>query len=173
MKKTLLILCLCAFSPYFVKAEEHHHGHSHSRNEIGLSGGAMYSSDHKKWGAGTHIHYYRTFTAHSKWSFGAMAEYAYIDGSHTTLGAGIKYEIIHGLNIGILPGVTFLEHKHKEDGHDAGHSHKHKKTQFSTHFELVYDLIHLDKFHFGPVLDYSVSKGDNHGMIGVHAAFCF
>ncbi len=50
-----------------------------------------------------------------------------------------------------MPGITFFNHKHE---HNEEHEHT-KKVQFSTHFELVYDLIHLEHFHFGPAIDFS------------------
>jgi len=172
MKKFLSVFLIIFLSTISLQAQEHH-GHHHARNEIGLSGGAIYSFDHSSWGGGLHFHYYRTFGDHSKWSFGAMAEQVWVDGGHTTLGAGIKYQISDRFSVGVLPGITFLKHDEHEDHGDHSHSHSENKTQFSMHFELVYDLFHWEKFHLGPVVDFSWSKDDSHGMIGVHAAFTF
>lgn len=170
--RVLLVLILVMTISIQSKAQHHdHHGHHHSRNEIGLSGGALYSLEHKEWGVGTHLHYYRTLGDHSKWALGAMAEYAYVHGSHFTLGAGAKYQLTEKLGIGVLPGITFLQHD--DDAHVADYGNHENKAIFSTHFELVYDLFYWNGFHFGPVIDYSWSKNDSHGMIGIHAAYCF
>lgn len=170
----LLILIFCMVVSVRLNAQDHHldhdHGHHHSRNEIGFSGGAIYSFDHKEWGVGTHLHYYRTLGMHSKWSLGGMAEYVQVHGAHFTLGAGFKFQFTEKLGIGVLPGITFLSHDHS---HDEDHAEHDKKAIFSAHFELVYDLFHWDKFHLGPVIDFSWSKNDSHSMIGIHAAFSF
>ncbi len=68
-----------------------------------------------------------------------------------------------------MPGITFFNHKHE---HNEEHEHT-KKVQFSTHFELVYDLIHLEHFHFGSTTDFSWTKHDNHFMLSIHCAYGF
>lgn len=148
-----------------------HHDHQHSRNEIGLSAGPIYSFEHSEWGAGAHLHYYRTFGDHSKWAWGGMVEYVKVHDDHFTLGAGVNYQVTGKLSIGILPGITFFHHGNN-DHHAEKHEHN-KKAAFSTHIEAVYDLFHWKEFHFGAVVDFSLSKDDSHGMIGVHAAYCF
>lgn len=171
----LILPILCGISTQLIAQEhgQHHHGHSHSRNEIGVSGGAIYSFDHKEWGTGAHLHYYRTLGDHSKWSLGGMAEYANIHGSHITVGAGAKYQLTDRFSVGVLPGVTFFHHDDDHTHVDLPDHDHDKKVMFSTHFELVYDLFHWEKFHLGPVVDFSLSKNDSHGMIGIHAAYCF
>ena len=158
-----------------LRAQKHGHGHEHAhlRNEIGVSGGAIYSFDHEAWGSGVHLHYYRTLGDHSKWSVGVMAEQVRVHGGHFTVGAGVKYQILPRLSIGLLPGVTFLRHDEHEDHGDHAHIHTDRKTLFSAHAELVYDLFHWEKFHLGPVIDFSFSKDDSHAMAGLHFAICF
>lgn len=171
MKSPILcvLFAVCFWVPSQLTAQ--HHDHGHSRNEIGLSTGAIYALDDSAWGTGVHIHYYRTLGIHSKWSVGGMAEYTWASSSHFTLGAGIKFEPFERFGIGVLPGVTFRPN-HDHEGHDH-EAHNDSNTSFSMHFEVVYDLFHWDKFHLGPVFDYSWSKNDSHLMLGVHAAFCF
>lgn len=173
MKFTYFLILLAICAPFTAAAQHHdegHNGHSHSRNEIGVSGGGLYGTDDKTWGGGLHIHYYRTLGDHSRWAVGAFAEQAWLEGSHFSAGAGIKFEPVDRLHLGVLPGITVA--KHKEEHH--GHTHHHgNKTRFSLHLELVYDLFHWDKFHLGPAFDYSWSKKDSHMMLGVHAAYCF
>lgn len=152
-------------------AQEHHH----SRNEVGISPGIIYSPSHQNWGFGIHAHYFRTLGDHSPWSLGASLEQVNAHGSHWTVSAGAKYELIDRLNLAVMPGVTFFKHRHEAE-HEDEHEHEHehgKKAQFSVHFELVYDLIHWDRFHLGPAFDYSWSKQDNHFMLGVHCAYGF
>ncbi len=145
------------------------HGHEHSRNEIGLSGGALYAFDHEVWGGGVHLHYFRTLGLHSKWSLGGSVEQAWIDGNHFNISAGVKYQLFDRLSIGVLPGVTFFSHD-EADIHDT---HESENARFTLHFELVYDLFHWDRFHLGPAFDYSWTKNDSHAMIGIHFAYCF
>ena len=149
--------------------ESDHHGHEHSRNEIGFSGGVLYSFGHREWGGGAHVHYFRTLGLHSKWSLGSSIELAWADGSHCNLGAGVKYQLSDRLSIATFPGITFFSHKDA----DEHNTHKPQNNRFTLHFELVYDLFHWDKFHVGTVLDYSLARNDSHSMIGAHAAFCF
>lgn len=165
-----LLLCL---SPIKTKAQEH--GHSHARNEIGISPGATYSPSHETWGFGIHAHYFRTLSEHSRWAIGGSVEQVSSHGSHWSLSVGPKYQLLDRLSVAVMPGITFF--KHDEDGHDhdahaADDSHDARR-RFSLHTELVYDLIHLDRFHLGPTVDYSWSKNDSHFMIGVHCAYSF
>ncbi len=168
--KILAIAIVCMFRTAILPAQEHH-DHEHQRNEIGFSGGAIYTFDHKTWGGGVHLHYFRTLGVHSKWSLGGGFEQVWIEGNHFTLGAGVKYQVIDRLSIGILPGVTFFKH----DEHDSTDEHDDSgyHSRFSAHLEVVYDLFHWEKLHMGPTIDYSWAKNDSHIMVGIHAAFCF
>lgn len=157
-------------------ARAQHHQHHHKRNEIGISSGAIYGIDHKEWGAGIHIHYFRTLGDHSRWAIGAFAEQAWLGDSHFSIGAGAKFAVIDKLQLGVFPGITFAKHSHDHDGHGAHDDHKHgekRKARFSIHTELVYDLFEWNQFHLGPVLDYSWSENDSHTMIGIHVAYNF
>ena len=167
MKKKLTWIGLMMFLCGGIYAEEHeHHKHEHSRNEIGFSSGALYAFGHSEWGGGLHLHYFRTLKPHSKWSLGGGIEQAWVDGSHFNAGAGVKYQLLERLSISALPGVSFISHNETD-------THRSPKTLFTLHFELVYDILHWDKFHLGTVLDYSWEKGDQHAMLGIHAAYCF
>lgn len=161
MRNTLIaIFCILSIT---INAQEHHH----SRNEIGISPGITYSPSHQNWGFGIHAHYFRTLSNHSPWSLGASVEQVYSHGSHWTVSAGAKYQLLDKLNIALMPGVTILKHSQEEE-HEHG-----SKTQFSMHIEVSYDLIHLKHFHLGPAIDYSWSKHDTHFMLGVHCAYGF
>lgn len=171
--KTLIILLSLAFLPPMLVAQEHNH--SHTRNEFGISPGASYSPSHKSWGFGIHAHYFRTLGSHSPWSIGGSLEQVSLHGTHWTIGAGAKYQLIDRLSIAVMPGISFFGHEedgHSHTSHQAGDKHNNH-PKFSTHFELVYDLIHLDHFHLGPTIDYSWSKNDAHFMFGVHCAYGF
>ncbi|WP_102409043.1 hypothetical protein [Parabacteroides bouchesdurhonensis] len=167
MKIILSIFIFIIMIPFNAFSQEHNH--AHARNEIGISPGATYSSSHHEWGFGVHAHYFRTLGNHSPWALGGSIEQVSSHGSHWTLSAGGKYELFDKLNIAIMPGITFFNHKHE---HNEEHEHT-KKVQFSTHFELVYNLIHLEHFHLGPAIDFSWTKHDNHFMLGIHCAYGF
>ena len=167
MKARLFFLFFCLFSVSFIYAQEH--GHEHSRNEIGFSGGLLYAFGHKEWGGGLHLHYFRTLKVNSKWSLGGGIEQAWVDGNHFNVGAGIKYQLLDRLSISALPGTSFISHNDT----DKHGENEPRKTLFTLHFELVYDLFHWDNFHLGTVIDYSWKKSDQHAMLGIHAAYCF
>ena len=130
-------------------------------NEIGISAGALYSPDHKEWGRAAHIHYFRAIYSRSRWSLGGSIEQAWLDGSHWTFAAGIKYQIDH-FSLSVLPGVKFLNHDYSD-----------KETLFSLHTEFVYNLFHWQKFHLGPAIDYAWANNHSHVMFGIHGAFSF
>ena len=169
----IVILFIYAVSVMPLWSQENHKHHHHDRNEIGISGGSVYMPDHNIWGGSIHIHYFRTLNPHSKWSLGTNLEQVWDrEHGHFTIGAGVKYQIIDRLSIGLLPGITF----HHHDEHDTAHGHTHDSginTTFSMHIEAVYDLFHWKNFHLGPAIDYSWSKEDAHFMVGIHAAYCF
>lgn len=165
---TLIILFAITVAPVYSQHKDHHH----KRNEIGLSTGAMYGINDKKWGAGGHLHYSHSLSDHSRWAIGGFAEYAWLSGTHFSLGAGAKFQALDRLHLGIFPGITIL--KHKEDDHDHGHSHDEgSKLRFSTHIEAAYDLFSINGVHFGIVADYAWAKHDSHVMLGIHTAFSF
>lgn len=169
MKHLFLLMVILAVLPGYIQAQEH--GHSHARNEIGLSPGATYSPSHHNWGFGLHAHYFRTLSEHSPWALGGSLEQVYAHGSHWTISAGAKYALFDKLNLAVMPGVTFFKH---DDGHEHAEEHEHTaNARFSIHFEVGYDLIHLEHFHFGPAIDYSWSRHDNHFMLGIHCAYAF
>lgn len=171
MKIKLYILALLILSSIQMYAQEYEH--EHARNEIGISPGITYSPSHDEWGFGIHAHYFRTLSEHSPWALGGSLEYVASHGSHWTISAGPKYTLFDKLNLGVMPGVTFFKHNH-EAGHEEEHNHEHtNKAQFSMHFELSYDLIHTKHFHFGPAIDYSWTRHDNHLMLGIHCAYGF
>ena len=168
--KLLFILFCGLFYVSNTYAQEHsEHPHEHSRNEIGISGGALYAFGHHEWGSGAHIHYFRMLGVHSKWSLGGSFEQAWAEGSHFNMGAGVKYQLFNRLSISIFPGVSFFSHKNADE-HNV---YKSQKNRFTLHFELVYDIFHWENFHAGMVLDYSFQKNDSHAMTGIHVAFCF
>jgi hypothetical protein len=167
IRGVFIFLFTCCFLVSFVQAQEHEH--EHSRNEIGFSGGLLYSFGHQEWGGGVHLHYFRTLGLHSKWSLGGAFEFARVDGSHYNAGVGAKYQLFNRMSIGALPGVTFLSHNPT----DANDAHEKRKALFTIHFELVCDIFQWEKFHLGPVFEYSWKKSDAHSMVGIHAAFCF
>jgi hypothetical protein len=168
--KKFVILFFALFCTPYIYAQEHSHAtHEHSRNEIGLSTGVFYALEHKAWGSGVHLHYFRTLNPHAEWSLGGSLEQAWVDGGHFNLSAGVKYQLFTRMSIALLPGVTFFSHD-ETDTHDT---HKPEKGLFAIHSELVYDLFSWKNFHLGTVIDYSWTKNDSHIMLGIHTAFCF
>lgn len=166
------ISCNTAINAQELGHEAHNHGHEaheHSRNEIGLSSGALFAFDHKEWGGSVHIHYFRTLSPQSKWSLGGSLEQAWVDGSHFNISVGGKYQIFNRMSIAILPGLTFISHK-DEVTQDLSNQ---AKGLLSIHSELIYDLFYWEDFHLGAAIDYSWEKNDSHSMLGIHAAYSF
>jgi len=164
--KQLFFALIASFAIVRSLAAQEEHDHHHARNETGISTGALYSPDHNEWGAAVHIHYFRTLSAHSRWSLGGGIEQAWLDGTHWVIAAGVKYQLFDRFSLGALPGIMAINHS--EGGHETG-----AKTLFAFHAEAVYDLFHWDKFHLGLAADYSWAKKHSHFLIGLHGAFCF
>ena len=168
LKKSIILIFISFCTPIVYACEHDHDTHEHSRNEIGFSTGALYAFEHKEWGVGIHLHYFRTLKPHSKWSLGGGFEQAWVDGSHFNVSAGAKYQLLNRMSIALLPGITFLSHNETDDTRKL-----HPKCFFALHSELVYDLLHWKNFHIGVVIDYSWTQIESHAMIGIHSAFCF
>ena len=143
-----------------------------SRNEIGISGGALYSPDHKEWGSSISILYFRSPLYHSKWSFGGGIERVWLDGAHWAFFAGTKYEIFDHFSLSVLPGVMLLNNNHPKNS-TTEIADSERKTLFSLHTEIVYDLLNWEKFHLGPAIDYVWAKEHSNFMFGIHGAFGF
>lgn len=152
--------------------DEHHH---HGLNEIGVNFGSLYAIDDKGWGAGVHMHYFRSLGEHSRWAIGGFVEQTLFMDNHFAMGVGAKFNLLDRLSLTAMPGIVFTKHDHSDHDHDhEDHSHDNStKTKFSVHTELTYVLFEWGKFHMGPAIDYSWSKDDSHMMLGVHAAFDF
>ncbi len=150
----------------------HDPAETHPRNEIAISGGAVYAPDDTAWGGGAHLHYFRTFTPRSRWSWGLGVEQVWAEASHWTVGAGIRFSPAEDLELSVMPGMTFSGlHGHKHDGepvHDDGIS-----GEWSLHAEIAYSLLEIGHLHIGPSVDYSYTKDDSHFMFGIHAAVGF
>ena len=145
----------------------------HFRNEIGISTGALYSPDYKKWGATAHIHYFRTISHRNPWSLGGFVEQAWLDGTHWTFAAGVKYQLFDHFCLSVLPGVKLLNYDYSNNHSTIENSKADKKKLFLLHFEVVYDLFHWGKIHFGPAVDYTWAKNHSHFMFGIHGAIPF
>ena len=79
MRRIVTFTILAFFMGFQTRLEAQHHSHSHNRNELGVSGGTLFSLEHKEWGAGIHLHYYHKLGEHSKWSLGGMIESAWVN----------------------------------------------------------------------------------------------
>lgn len=154
--KKILVFTIIVFAAISVAQAQHKDTHNHPRNEVGLSVGAAYEIEHKEWKSAIHGHFFRTFTAHSRWAWGVGAEYIPGSETHFEVGAGMRFEPIGGLQLSLMPGVSVTD-----------------KARFSLHTEAIYEAIHIGKFHLGPVVGYAWTKDHSHLSAGVHAAFAF
>ena len=174
--KLFLAAALGIFAPLALHAHEGcqgsqcpAHAHGHTRNEIGVSTGPTYA--HEEWVPSIHVHYFRKLSDHSRMSLGAMVEHVWGHDNHLTVGIGIKVEPLRGLSLSVMPGVTLFDH----DDNNGSNGNEHDRA-FTTHVELVYDLLHFGNFHLGPAICYAFSPTANkhsHLMVGVHLAVCF
>ncbi|MEG2120796.1 MAG: hypothetical protein RRZ64_01905 [Rikenellaceae bacterium] len=155
----LKLLVVFVFMPFMLLAEDH----NHSRNEIGLSPGVIYSPECNEWGFGLHIHYFRTVGHNDRWAVGGSIEQIISDDTHYGVSVGASFRIVGGLAVSVSPGISLMMNE------DSGGYDYH----YSTHFELVYDAAHVKNFHFGPALGYALSSHDSHFMLGAHAAYSF
>lgn len=176
MKKIFLIIILFTALALQANAQHSHEAcvlHKHSRNEIAISPGGVYTFSDKEWSFGAHAHYFRTLGEYSPWALGGGLEVVTAHGGHYTISAGAKYTFLHFLNLSLMPGVTFFKTDHHDHSEYDHHHHHTKKAQFSLHIEFSYDMIHTEHFHLGPAIDFSLCKNDNHFMIGLHCAYGF
>lgn len=183
MMRIFAALAAFGLAAQTASAQEHHHKTSDpmachmSRNEIGLSGGALYGPAHGEWGGGAHLHFFRTLRPQSRWAWGAMAGADWMkDGTHLTLGAGMRYALPWRMEVSLMPGLALA--RHDMDGMDAHEGHDHGspandkyKAYFATHAEWVWHALAIGRFHLGPAIDYSWMKDDSHLMLGLHGAW--
>ncbi|MGL5013236.1 MAG: hypothetical protein ACRC6V_02965 [Bacteroidales bacterium] len=166
-----IVTSILATSCLVINAQSHVHG----QNEIGISFGPNYSTQHKEWRAGAHMHYFRGLTPHSRWKLGGGLEYIFGGGKHYNVSLGASYSPFRHFHVTLMPGVNFIN----EDDHDHGeivmddHESDDLKVGFALHGEVVYDLVVIGKFHLGPTIDFSWSKNHSHFMAGIHTAYSF
>ncbi len=156
MKKVLLFTALIACSVQFLKAQQKQIEHQHPRNEIGIGAGAAYEFNHREWLPSFHFHYFRTISPHSHWALGGGVEYLKSDEKHVEIALGARYQPIENLHLTLLPGVTMTD-----------------KVRFSVHVEAIYEVVHIDRFHLGPVFGYAWSHAHSHCSVGIHLAVSF
>lgn len=159
VKKTLLTALFLLTGMLSLRAQEqaaHPFGHSHQRNEFGLSLGGAYEIQHREWAPFIHIHYFRTFTPHSRWAWGAGFELIPNGERHVELGAGVRFEPVRHLQLTLMPGVSVTD-----------------RARFSVHAEVVWEAIQVGILHLGPVVGYAWTRDHSHVSVGIHAAVAF
>ncbi|MGL5704014.1 MAG: hypothetical protein ACRDD6_01755 [Tannerellaceae bacterium] len=173
MKKVITTLFAAIAICSSAQENEKFHIHEHGQNEIGLSFGPSYSFEHNEWKASAHLHYFRSIKPESKWALGGSLESVFGEGQHYNVSAGVKYTPIPHIHVAIMPGVNFTKENHNHTEELAQAHHNQFKAAFAVHGEIVADLLIIGKFHVGPTLDFSWSKGHTHIMPGLHTAYSF
>ena len=154
--KKILVFAVVAFTAVLAAQAQNKETHEHPRNEIGLGVSGVYEIEHGEWAPGFHAHYFRSITPHSRWAWGGGLEYVKGDENHVEIGVGVRYEPVRRLQLSVMPGVSISD-----------------KARFSLHTELIYEALHVGKFHLGPVVGYAWTKDHSHLSAGIHGAFAF
>lgn len=153
---TLAPMYICAGNKIIYQTK---HTHTHEREEIGVSSGAVYLINDKEWVYGMHVHYvYRAFN-NQKFGVGFGYEHLFDEHKHDFVGIIGAYSPIQDLTFSVSPGITI-------EGEES------KESTFTTHFECVYEF-KVKSFHIGPEIDLSYSSHHSHVGAGIHIAYGF
>jgi hypothetical protein len=144
-----------------MNAQHDHDKHDHDlhKNEIGGALGAVFNLNEQHMASGFHIHYMRMFGGKLH-NFGVAPGLEFFVGEdkHYTLHVLVIYRPTHGFWLGAGPGVTYFDH--------------HEEIGFSGHIETGYEF-DAGSIHFGPVIEYTWAKEDQHIMLGIHLGVPF
>ena len=138
--------------------ESGHERHEH-KNEIGGALGMFFDLKEQHTASGFHLHYYRMFSGKlDHFGIAPSMEFLFGEHRHYTLALMLAYRPVHGWWIGAGPGISYVEH--------------HDEVVASGHIETGYEF-DAGQVHFGPVLEYSFTREDQHLMLGLHLGVPF
>ncbi|MCF8380698.1 MAG: hypothetical protein K9H49_14085 [Bacteroidales bacterium] len=162
MKKIILLLPLVMTGLLMFGQEQFSvESETEKTNELGAGIGMSYIKNEGLWAPGFHLHYGKSIDKKQRISIGAGLEFLLDEHVHTSVVLALGYNITPclylGYGVGIDPAIIF-------DGDN--------KFKFDQHLELAYEF-DLDFIHLGPMIEYGLSKEDQHYMLGVHGGFTF
>jgi len=168
MSKVIIFFLLAFVIPGTIlfgqHSDEFDHNHPgdhdhHDRNEIGVAVGAAYIINENEIAPSFHLHYTRMLEG--KWSkigLGGGFESVMDEHRHYTASLMLTYRPVHAWWISLGPGITYFEST--------------KKIKPSLHVETGYEF-NVGKVHLGPLVEYALSSGDQHIMVGLHIGYPF
>ncbi len=137
---------------------DHHPGHEHHNNEIGVVAAPVYFLKTKDFNFGLHLHYLRGI-GESKFGIGAGYERIFGDHGHHFLGIVGAYRPTNAFSLMFSPGLAYEDAK--RDG-----------PEFGLHIEAVYEF-EFRGIHIGSVLEFSYDADDIHVSPGLHIGIGF
>lgn len=146
----------------YVDNDEHfdHHKHQHGDREFGFSPGTVFLLNEQEVKLGIHSHLLWRIKSIDFLSIGLGVESVFDEHSHISTGFVTKVDIWKGFSALTSPGILFIKEANGWENY------------LSAHFELLYEF-EIQRFHVGPALDFSVSRFDNHVMLGIHLGYSF
>jgi len=161
MKNLFFISFLFLLIPAAMAQEkvEYDHDHHSQKNEVGGAIGMFFDLEEKVMSSGFHLHYTRILPGKLQ-HFGISPGFEFLFGVHKHYAFHLmfSYRPIQGWWIGAGPGISYFDH--------------HDEFQFSGHAETGYEF-DAGMVHFGPVVEFSWARDDQHVMLGLHLGVPF
>ena len=156
----LMLSSLCLYSQEEHDHQHENHDHLHElKNEIGGAIGIFFDLDEQQTGSGFHLHYTRILPGKmERFGISPGLEFVFGEHKHYTMHLMFMYRPLYGWWLAVGPGITYFDH--------------HEEWGLSGHVETGYEF-DAGKVHFGPVVEYSWARDDQHIMIGLHLGVPF
>jgi len=155
----LIFIMLLGFLPLNAQEDHDKHDHYTKRNEVGAAIGMVFNLNEQETASGLHLHYARMFKGMMhNFGFSPGLEFLFGSHKHYTIHTLFVYRPAHGWWLAAGPGITYFDHENE--------------FNISGHIETGYEFDAGD-IHFGPVIEYSWAREDQHIMLGLHLGIPF
>ncbi len=151
--KLLTFTVIALFNLFLLSAQDD----EINRNHMGIGFGASKMIGESGLAPAFHLHYSRSLSETSPFSFAGGFEMILDEHKHSTLGLGLGYNFWKELSLGTALGMTFLP----EGGIEPG-----------LHLELAYEF-DLKVIDLGPMIEYGIGPDETHIMFGIHTGVEF
>ena len=161
---TVATVGLIGLSTAALSEEDHHGAHKAHEWELGVSVGYVNLKTEGEEGTMLDLHLMKELDGdglEKYFSVGLGAEVVFSHDNHYVAMVILAYHPTENIVLSVAPGLEWAKH----DGET--------EREYVTHYEAVYNLIHSEKYHIGPMIGYSKTKESEDYTVGIHVGIPF
>lgn len=157
--------CLVGLSTAALSEEDNHLGaHKAHDWELGIGLGYTYLKTEGENGATLDLHLMKELDGdgfEKYFSVGLGAEVVFSHVNHYVAMVVLAYHPTENLVLSVAPGLEWEKHSGSWE------------REYVTHYEAIYNIIHSEEYHIGPMVGYSKTKEAEDYTVGIHIGIPF